>query len=152
MLFHPIKWLYACERCNQAVHAWTQTPPVFGFAIIWHFCYRKWLPRRKGPCASYQDIGAMCFALEEFCCLVHLPEFPTCTDQLQQWNRPRPKKLEGILVANFCSRRDELLKKVSRITSVSAFDPRQREYRNLGGKALEKFRYDLQAQVSPVPF
>ena len=37
-------------------------------------------PAGKGPCASCKHIGAMCFALEEFCRFGHLPEFLTCTD------------------------------------------------------------------------
>ena len=94
-------------------------------------------PAGKGPCASCKHIGAMCFTLEEFIHFEHLPEFLTCTDQLQQWNRPRPKKLEVILVAEFSSRRSEILKKVSRSTSVNKFDPRPTAHCKLGCDALQ---------------
>lgn len=33
-------------------------------------------------------IGALCYALEEFSHLGKFPEFLTCTDKLQEWNRP----------------------------------------------------------------
>ena len=45
-------------------------------------------PAGKGPCASCKHIGALCYALEEFSHLGKLPEFLTCTEKLQEWNRP----------------------------------------------------------------
>lgn len=109
-------------------------------------------PAGKGPCASCKHIGAICFALEEFSRFGHLPEFLTCTDQLQQWNRPRPKKLEVIPVAKLSSRRSEILKKVSRSTSVSTFDPRPPAHRKLGRDAIETLRCDLLALNQPLAF
>ena len=70
-------------------------------------------PAGRGPYASCKHIGALCYSLEEFSRFGHLPEFLTCTDQLQQWNRPRPKKLDIIPVANLTARRSELLIKES---------------------------------------
>ncbi len=57
-------------------------------------------PAGKGPCASCKHIGALCYALEEFSRLGKLPNFLTCTDKLQEWNRPRPEKLAVIPVSN----------------------------------------------------
>ena len=68
-------------------------------------------PTGKAPCASCKHIEAMCYALEEFSRFGKLPEFLTCTDRLQQWNRPQLKKLEVIPVTNLTSRRSEILKK-----------------------------------------
>ena len=48
----------------------------------------------KGPKASCKHIGTSCYALVEFCKSGQIPEFLTCTDKLQQWNKPRPKKVE----------------------------------------------------------
>ena len=109
-------------------------------------------PAGKAPCASCKHIGAMCFALEEFSRFGHLPEFLTCTDQLQQWNRPRPKKLEVIPVAKLSSRRSETLKKVSRSTSVSTFDPPPPAHHKLGHDAIETLRCDLLALNQPLAF
>ena len=52
----------------------------------------------KGPSASCKHIGALCYALANFCSLGQLPGFVTCTGVLQQWNRPRPKKQDPIAV------------------------------------------------------
>jgi len=53
-------------------------------------------PAGKGPSASCHHVGALCYALVEFCASEKLPEFLTCTDRLQQWNKPRPKKVDPI--------------------------------------------------------
>ena len=55
-------------------------------------------PAGKGPCASCKHIGGLCYAIEEFCRFGQVPEFLTCTDKLQQWNRPRPKSLKLFLL------------------------------------------------------
>ena len=100
-------------------------------------------PAERGPYASCKHIGAICYSLEEFSRFGHLPEFLTCTDRLQQWNRPRPKKLDIIPVANLTSRRSELLIKESKSTSISTFDPRQPEHRKNGTEAIENLRCGL---------
>ena len=100
-------------------------------------------PAGRGPYASCKHIGALCYSLEEFSRFGHLPEFLTCTDQLQQWNRPRPKKLDIIPVANLTARRSELLIKESKSISISTFDPRQPEHRKNSTGAIENLRCDL---------
>ena len=50
-------------------------------------------PAGKGACGSCQHTVAVCYALEEFSRLGELPEFATCTDRLQEWNKPRQKKV-----------------------------------------------------------
>ena len=108
-------------------------------------------PAGKGPCASCKHIGGLCYAIEKFCRFGQVPEFLTCTDKLQQWNRPRPKKLEVIPVASLTSRRSELLNKaVSK--SASTFDPQQPNDRELGSGALEKLRCDLLSLNQPCAF
>ena len=108
-------------------------------------------PAGKGPCASCKHIGGLCYALEEFCRFGQVPEFRTCTDQLQQWNRPRPKKLDVIPVASLASRRHELLNKVVS-KSASTFDPRQPDDCKLGSEALEKLHCDLLSLNQPCAF
>lgn len=65
----------------------------------------------KGPKESCKHIGALCYALVEFCKSGQLPEFRTCTEVLQQWNKPRPKKVEVIPVDEIGARRKEILTK-----------------------------------------
>ena len=53
-------------------------------------------PAGKGPSASCKHVGSLCYALVEFYASGKLPEFLTCTDRLQQWNKPRHKKVDPI--------------------------------------------------------
>ena len=55
-------------------------------------------PAGRGPCASCKHIGALCYALASFCSSGQLPDFITCTDTLQAWNKPCPKKHDPITV------------------------------------------------------
>ncbi len=105
----------------------------------------------KGPCASCKHIGAICYALEEFSRLGKLPESLTCTDKLQQWNRPRPKKLEVIPVVNLTSRRCEILKIENKGSLLSTFDPRQPN-RELGSETMERLCCDLLSLNQPCAF
>lgn len=65
----------------------------------------------KGPKASCKHIGALCYALVEFCKSGQIPEFLSCTELLQQWNRPRLKKVEVIPVDEICARRESIVSK-----------------------------------------
>ena len=81
-------------------------------------------PAGKGPHGSCKHIGALCYALAEFCKLGSTPDFLTCTDRLQSWNKPHAKKVDPIPVDELGLRRRELLKgSISRSPSV-LFDPR----------------------------
>ena len=50
-------------------------------------------PAGKGPLASCKHIAGVLYGLEEFCRLGFTREAVTCTDKLQQWNRPHSKKI-----------------------------------------------------------
>ena len=65
-------------------------------------------PAGKGPCGSCKHIAAVCYGLEEFRCLGKLPEFATCTDRLQEWNKPWQKKVPIIPVNQLNARRCEI--------------------------------------------
>ena len=39
--------------------------------------------------------GALCYLFMGFCESGTIPEFFTCTQRLQEWNRPRAKKLDA---------------------------------------------------------
>ena len=62
-------------------------------------------PARRGPCASWKSVAALCYALEEFSWLGKLPDFVTSTEKLQEWNKPILKKLEILPVADLTSGR-----------------------------------------------
>ena len=62
----------------------------------------------KGPTASCKDVAALCYAVMLFCECGQLPHFLTCTETLQEWNQPRPKKLH-MPVTDMEARRRELV-------------------------------------------
>ncbi len=65
-------------------------------------------PAGKGPNGSCKHIGAFCYAFCDFCKCGNIPDFLTCTDKLQSWNKPRARKVDPIPVDKLCSRRLEL--------------------------------------------
>jgi hypothetical protein len=70
-----------------------------------------WCPAGNGPSASCKHVGAMCYALAEFSWYGRTPDFLTCTEKLQSWNQPHPKKLDAIPVADLSLRKNEILRK-----------------------------------------
>ena len=109
-------------------------------------------PGGKGPFASCKHIGALCYAIEEFCRLGSTPDFLTCTEKLQQWNIPRPKRLPLIPVCDLSSRRHEILQKEKKGTSLNAFIPRPLEHRQYDASAVEQLRCDLLSLSQPCAF
>ena len=49
-------------------------------------------PAGKAPRASCKHLAALMIGLEEFNLLGYTRNIPTCTDELQTWNRPHQKK------------------------------------------------------------
>ena len=98
---------------------------------------------RQGALWNCKYVAAVCYALEEFSRLGKLLEFTTCTNRLQEWNKPRQKKVPIIPVHQLNARRCEILQKQCSVKSISTFDPRQPEDRKLCEGAIEKLRYDL---------
>ena len=66
-------------------------------------------PAGRGPSGSCKHIEALCYTLADFCRLGTLPEFLTCTDTIQEWNRPRPQRIDPIPVHELGARRRQLL-------------------------------------------
>ena len=81
-------------------------------------------PAGKGPVASCKHVGALCYALIEFCTSGKLPNFLTCTDKLQAWNKPKPKKVNPIPVTDFTKRNIEITKKLKKRQCITEYDPR----------------------------
>jgi len=64
------------------------------YRMVMSLCRGSWqvnsaicgCPAGRGPHASCKHIGALCYALANFCLFGQLPEFLTCTDVKQAWN------------------------------------------------------------------
>ena len=99
----------------------------------------------KGPKASCKHVGALCYAFAEFCSSGHIPGFLTCTERLQEWNKPRARRVEVIPVSELTSRRLQILKKDSLGSSQSAanYDPRSISMRSVDPSLEENLRVDL---------
>ena len=107
-------------------------------------------PAGKGPHASCKHIAALCYALEEFSRFGKLPDFLTSTEKLQQWNKPRPKKLEIMPVADLTSRKGYILQRKNK--SNMNYDPRPLEYRTIGIDTVEELRCNLLSLNQPSAF
>ena len=51
-----------------------------------------------------------------------MPDFLTCTDKLQAWNRPKPKKVNPIPLTDFSKRKMEITKKHEKKQSITEYD------------------------------
>ena len=109
-------------------------------------------PAGKGPTASCKHLGGLCFALEEFSRLGEIPDYIACTSKLQEWNKPRPKKLDILPVTNLSARRDTILLKEKKVSPIVSFDPRPLDQRTVSNDAIESFRCDLLSLHEPPAF
>ena len=79
------------------------------YKMIMSLCKGSWdinsalcgWPAGKGPSASCKHIGPLCYALANFCSSGRLPDFITCTDVMQEWNKPCPKSTIPLLLMNY---------------------------------------------------
>ena len=112
----------------------------------------------KDPTASCKHIAALCYALEDFSRKRQLPSYLTCTDRLQTWNQPRPRKLQPIPVEGLRTRKRKYEIMPPKIRSSqqtridSQFDPRPEAFRKHDPKASEKLRCSLSLMNKPCAF
>ena len=97
-------------------------------------------PAGMGPSGSCKHIGALCYAISDFCKYGSTPDFLTSTDKLQSWNKPRGRKVQPIPVEQLSSRRSELLEKPQ---PDVVFDPRPEQFRYGTAVRAEKLRISL---------
>ena len=100
--------------------------------------------------SSVQDVGVLLGRVHMQSVSMLLPS----ADKLQEWNRPRPKKLDIIPVADLSSRRHEILKTERKENSLSpsCYDPRPPEHHRVSLEAVEKLRCDLLSLNQPCAF
>ena len=139
-----VEYLYVTSKCvpemrKDRIYKLRLVLDLLSLDIIGAECS---CPAGEGPCASCKHIGALCYAIEEFSWLKKIPDFLTCNDKLQQWNRPRPKKLEVIPVTSLSSRRRKIMNKKKSL-QICTFDPRPLEHRQIGSSGIEKLCCDL---------
>ena len=84
-------------------------------------------PAGKGLFASCKHIGTLCYAFVEFCSSGSLPDFLTCTEKLQAWNKPKPKKIEQIPVEDFCRQRAKITNKQNKKQSITEYNPQYKQ-------------------------
>ena len=122
------------------------------YKMIMSLCKGSWdinsaicgCPAGKGPSASCKHIGALCYALVNFCSSGHLPDFITCTDLMQEWNKPCPKKHKPITVDELQSTRREILYQGSTTQPIpTMYDPRPPSMRTVEAIRLEQLRLNL---------
>jgi len=87
--------------------------------------------------------------IRKICASGKLPEFLTCTDRLQQWNKPRPKKVDPIPVAEFSKRKVDIVKKGNKDLCISKFNPRPSSKQADNPSLLENLRVVLLGLTAP---
>ena len=83
----------------------------------------------------------LCFV--EFCISGKLRDFLTCTDKLQAWNKPKPKKVNPIPVTDLSKRKTEITKKHEKKQSITEYDPRPPSIQVDNPLLLENLRVSL---------
>ena len=111
-------------------------------------------PAGRGPAASCKHIGALCYVVETFCRLKQIPAHKSCTDQLQVWNQPRPKKLNPVPVQELKFQKlkygEEVVPSPKPLSSV--YDPRPLKYRARDEEAIQQLHTDLKDAGKPCCF
>ena len=111
-------------------------------------------PAGRGPQASCKHIGALCYVMEKFGRLKEIPGYRTCTDQLQVWNRPRPKRLNPVPAQELKFQKlkydRELLPSPKPLSTL--YDPRPVRYRIPDEDAVRQLYTDLREAGKPCCF
>ena len=108
-------------------------------------------PVGMGPQGSCKHIASLAFALVDFCKLRTLPDYMTCTDLLQQWNKPLGNHIPPIPVEMLGSHQRELFPPKERAYGSSmVFDPCPFNRQSSDPNALENLRCNLLNISQPV--
>ena len=82
-------------------------------------------PTGKGPQSSCKHLGSLCYSLEKYSHLEKSPEYPTCTDNIQEWNKPQNRKLDSPTVTSLSFQRKKTLEKENFLSYVVIDPPPQ---------------------------
>ncbi len=95
-------------------------------------------PAGKAPTASCKHIAALCYTLDSFGKCRQLPQLETCTDRLQTWNHPRPRKVQPVPVQQLRFQKLEYDRpSTSRVKPLSTvYDPRPPRYQHSDSEAV----------------
>ena len=104
-------------------------------------------PAGKGPHATCKHIGALCYLFQSFCENGTMPEFFTCTQRLQEWNKPRARKVESLPIIDLKENKITLnvanLNQMESSQIPSNFDPRPANMHSVDLRAIDILRADL---------
>lgn len=103
-------------------------------------------PAGRGPSGSCKHIAAFCFALEDFVRTrdkLEGNDQVSCTSVLQQWNKPRKRRLDSKMVEDI-SFRNEKFNVESKRNPTELFDPRPSELRKTTEADIEELKDSLQ--------
>ena len=112
-------------------------------------------PGGRGPTASCKHIAALCYAFQNFCECGVVPDFLTCTEKLQELNKPRSRNVDPIPVVEIRSHQQTIncrIKKPRCSRTPSNFDPRPINLHQPDSEALETLRCDLINLDQPCAF
>ena len=97
-------------------------------------------PCGKGSTASRKHIGALCYVFQSFCDKGNMPEFLTCTQKLQEWNKPCARKVDQIAVEDIRSHQKVIMTDVRNPRIPSDLDPRSEYFRQPDLNTLDAAR------------
>ena len=101
-------------------------------------------PTGLRPLGSCKHIGALSYAMADFCKVRSLPEYKTCTEKLQKWNKPRGKRVEPIPVEKLDTRHRQLLpERLWATESRMVYDPHPVKFQTTNPQALEELCCNL---------
>ena len=89
-------------------------------------------PAGTAPTASCKHIAALCYTLESFCKRRQLPQLETCTERLQTWNHPRPRRVKPVPVQQLKFQKLEFDRQSTTCVKPlsAAYDPRPPLYQH----------------------
>ena len=103
-------------------------------------------PAGRGPSGSCKHIAAFCFALEDFVRTrdkLNSNDQVSCTSVLQQWNKPRKRRLDSKMVEDI-SFRNEKFNVESKRNPTELYDPRPAELRKTTEVDIQELKDSLQ--------
>ena len=103
-------------------------------------------PAGRGPSGSCKHIAAFCYALEDFVRTrdkLDDNDEASCTSVLQQWNKPRKRRLDSKMVEDI-SFRNEKFNVESKRNPTDLFDPRPSALKKTTEADIEELKDSLQ--------